>query len=357
MHRNLKLISISSKNTSLEIRQQYSIQNQKAEDFMVHLKNTFADLNGIMVLSTCNRTEIYFEAVKTNANLIINSLERFLNIPHYKSAKNFECSHSTLKSLKHLSQVACGLKSSLQGDKEIMGQIKQAYKCSLRKNMQGSLLERVMQQVIKIHKRIHNETDFKKGSTSFAYRSLKQLEQHVGKQNLAHQIILLIGAGQIIQEVLAYSAKYKLGELNITNRSYDKAKKLAKLYPLKVISFDYFLQQKDLSSYDAIITAVSGNKHFITKEHFKANNNTLLIDLAVPANVHPATSESCKLINIDELSSTIDHTKKQQKEALSEVNKIIDFENLVFRSWLEAYKKRSNLVNKTFTSRHLSLVN
>ena len=346
MQKSLKLISISSKNTSLEIREQYSLQSLKAENFMDYLKNTFSDLNGIMVLSTCNRTEVYFEAVKTDANLIINSLEEFLNIPHHKSAKNYEYSFSTEKSLKHLSQVACGLKSSLQGDKEIMGQIKKAYKCSLRKNMQGSLLERVMQNVIKIHKRIHNETDFKKGSTSFAYRSLKKLEQHVGKQNLAHKRILLIGAGQIIQEVLAYTAKYNLGELIITNRSYDKAKKLAKLYQLKVIPFEYFLNQEDLFSYDAIITAVSGNKHFITKEHFKTKNNTILIDLAVPANVHPTVNENCKLINIDELSSNIDHTKKQQKKAIEEVENIIDSENLNFQTWLDAYEKRKSLANK-----------
>lgn len=344
MQSSLKYISISSQNTNLRIRQRYSLQEFEAELFMDNMKNEYPDIKGLMLLSTCNRTEVYFESVETNVKTIRNALEDFLGIPSQKAAPHPEYSILTEQSLKHLSEVACGLQSSIQGDKEIMGQIKKAYKRSLRKNMQGSLLERVMQQVIRTHKRVYNETSLKKGSTSAAYRSLKRIEKHFGKSNLLNKKILLIGAGQIIQEVLAYAEKCDLGEIHITNRTFKKAEDLAENYQLKPILFNALFKMKDLSFYDAIITAVSGKKHFITSAYFSnaIEKNCILVDLAVPANVHPMLHKNCTLVNIDQLSDDIHQTRQEQKEAIQEVEKIINTESLAFVNWLKAYKRRRN---------------
>lgn len=352
MQRSLKFISISSQNTNLNIRQRYSMLDTEAELFIDNIKIDYPDISGLMVLSTCNRTEIYFESVETNIKSMLSALEDFLGISKQKAAQHPEYSILTAQSLKHLSEVACGLKSAIQGDKEIMGQIKKAYKRSLRKNIQGSLLERVMQQVIRIHKRVYNQTSLKKGSTCAAYRSLKRIEQHFGKSNLPNKKILLVGAGQIIQEVLAYAEKCKLGEIHITNRTFKKAQKLAENYQLKPVLFDALFKMKDLSNYDAIITAVSGKKHFITSPYFSNTNekNIILIDLAVPANVHPKLHKNCTWVNIDQLSDDIHQTKLEQKEAIQEVERIITTESLVFTKWLENYikrkQKREKILNK-----------
>ncbi len=178
MNKSLRYISISHKTASIAQREVFHILEVQRSELVTGICSAFSDISGLLLLVTCNRTEIYFESMNTSASLF---LDYFINsIPAEKNEMTkflFDKSDNTERTVKQLLEVTSGLLSSVLGDAEIVHQIKKSYQFSIENKLQGSLLERAMQTVFKSHKRISNETHFRDGTTSVAYKSLKALRK------------------------------------------------------------------------------------------------------------------------------------------------------------------------------------
>jgi glutamyl-tRNA reductase len=242
-------------------------------------------------------------------------------------------------------EVVSGLRSLVVGDMQIISQFKDAFLHCQNIGMQGQVLERMVQSVFKMHKRIQNETDFRKGSASTSYLALIAARQHYGKVNLATKKVLLIGAGEIIQDVAKYSEKFHFESITLINRTKAKAAIVATEYNFEVENWENLNQA--VADADIIISGVSNQTNLVTKtialEGF--NDTKLFIDLGMPANIDAnlATNPNFKLINIDQLNTKSEQVEAKRQNAIDAVHSIIDNELASFQKWLNRLPANQSL--------------
>jgi len=209
---------------------------------------------------------------------------------------------------------------------------------------QGSLLERVLQSVFKSHKRISNETHFRDGTTSVAYKSLKVIRSTFGKTGAQSKNILFIGAGDIVKQLFKYNSKFNFGNIYISNRTAEKAKALSKSYNCKTYEWNKVINN-DFEKFDVIISAV-GNCHHFIKEVPQTAKKLLLIDLAIPSNIDKASVQGNNIVfyDLDLISVDLEETKEKRLAAIDEVDIIISEEFAHFKKWLEDATLREHLI-------------
>ena len=344
MNKSLRYISISHKTASIAQREVFHILEVQRSELVTGICSVFSDISGLLLLVTCNRTEIYFESMNTSASLF---LDYFINsIPAEKNEMTkflFDKSDNTERTVKQLLEVTSGLLSSVLGDAEIVHQIKKSYQFSIENKLQGSLLERAMQTVFKSHKRISNETHFRDGTTSVAYKSLKVLSNTFDKASLKTKKILFIGAGDIVKQIFKYNSKFKFDNIYISNRTEEKARILSKVHHSKVYDWDK-VQTNDFQGFDVIISAASNSPKLI-KIFPNNNNKILLIDLAIPCNIDKSfvNKDSIVFYDLDSISVDLEETKEQRIAAIGEVKLILTEELSTFTEWLQEAPLRALL--------------
>jgi glutamyl-tRNA reductase len=344
MNALLQFISISHKTASVKQREDFHVFEEEKSDLVNLICKTYPDIKGLLLLSTCNRTEIYFESNAISATTMRNF---FIDYKAKESIKErqqlFRYSNNTEDTITHLLQVSSGLESLVLGDAEIIHQIKKAYQFSMDHQLQGSLLERALQTAFKIHKRISNETDFRDGTTSVAYKSLKVIRDSFDKATVKSKKILFVGAGDIVKQLFKYNAKFKFNNVYISNRSEDKAINLANRFSCRVYDWNKVLEN-DFEGFDVIISAVSNCPQLIKNVPSRASK-TLLIDLAMPNNINKTLRqfENFKLFDLDSISIELEDTKAKRLAALNKVNNIINEEIPVYLDWLQSAPLRSFL--------------
>jgi len=344
MNKSLRFISISHKTASVTQREEFHIPEEEKSELVTLIYDVFPDISGLLLLVTCNRTEIYFESEITCANTLLDFI---INIKTEKNSpvtkKLFDAGNSTQDSVRHLLKVTSGLASSVLGDAEIVHQIKKAYQFSIAHKMQGSLLERAMQTVFKSHKRISNETHFRDGTTSVAYKSLKVINDTFGQGSAKSKNILFIGAGDIVKQLFKYNSKFDFTNIQISNRTEERAQTLAKLHHCKVFDWKKVLTN-DFEEFDVIISAAS-NCPKLVKSLPITDRKVLLIDLALPGNIDKnlAGLENILFYDLDSISVDLEETKEKRFAAIGEVCKIITEELEIYNEWLQGAPLRAFL--------------
>ena len=336
MNKSLRFISISHKTASVTQREEFHIPEEEKSDLVKLIFDVFPEISGLLLLVTCNRTEIYFESEVIYANTLLDfiiDLKTKQNNPVAK--KLFDAGNSTEDTVRHLLKVTSGLASSVLGDAEIVHQIKKSYQFSIEHKLQGSLLERAMQTVFKSHKRISNETHFRDGTTSVAYKSLKVLSNTFDKASLKTKKILFIGAGDIVKQLFKYNSKFKFNNIYVSNRTEEKARILSKLHNIKVFPWDK-VHRNEFKGFDVIITAASNCPQLIKKVP-DINNETLLIDLAIPCNIDKSfvTKDNIVFYDLDSISVDLEETKEQRIAAIGKVKFILAEELSTYIKWLQ----------------------
>lgn len=336
MSKTLRYISVSHKTASTIQREKYHISELEKEELTRLICQTFSDVSALFILATCNRTEIYFESTITSTSSMIDLLISFKSVKISKNENElFLSSDATKQSIQHLLEVSSGLKSLVFGDAEIISQIKKAHQFSMLHKLQGSLLERALQAVFKTHKRISNETDFRDGTTSVAYKSLKVVRESFDKATVKSKKILFVGAGDIVKQLFKYNAKFNYNNIYISNRSIEKAILLAQDNTCKTFPFSNVVNNR-FEDFDVIISAASNCPNLI-----KAIPNTqkkmVLIDLAVPCNIDKNLSNQTNVVfhDLDSISVELEETKEHRVAATDAVNFIISEEVQAYCEWLQ----------------------
>lgn len=344
MNKRLRYISISHKTAPVAQREKYHIPEEEKYGLTVLICNSFFDIVGLLILVTCNRTEIYFESTTTSASTVRDFLiSKKATKNKKKSAKLFNYSNITIDTIRHLLEVSSGLASSVLGDAEIIHQIKKAHQFTIAHNLQGSLLERAMQTVFKSHKRISNETHFRDGTTSVAYKSLKVVNDTYGKDFAKTKKILFIGAGDIVKQLFKYNSKFNFSNIYISNRTKERALFLANTHQCMVYDWNKVLAN-DFADFDVIISAAS-NCHNLIKTFNLATPKALLIDLALPSNIDKALAKKKNILfhNLDSISVDLEDTKERRFAAIGRVDEIISEELHDFGEWHQGAPLRAFL--------------
>jgi len=236
------------------------------------------------------------------------------------------------------------LESLVLGDAEIVHQIKKAYQFSMAHKMQGSILERALQSVFKSHKRISNETHFRDGTTSVAYKTLKVIRSTFGKTAGKTKKILFIGAGDIVKQLFKYNSKFNFSNISISNRTVEKATFLSNNFKCDVYDWNKVMDN-DFEDFDVIVGAVS-NCHHLIKKVSASSKKRLFIDLAIPSNIDKAAinGDNVLFYDLDLISEDLEETKEIRLAAIEEVNQIISEELTQFNKWLEDATLRDYLI-------------
>lgn len=347
MKKSLGYISVSHKTATVTQREIYQVSEEEKNNLSVNISKTFPDISGLFMLITCNRTEIYFESSSTKAETI---RDYFITYKAKDSLtvekKLFDCSNNSSDTVKHLLEVASGLESSVLGDAEIVHQIKKAHQFSLKQELQGSLLERAMQTVFRCHKRISNETHFRDGTTSLAYKTLKLISDHLKMGSNKSSKILFVGAGDIIKQLFKYNSKFNFKNIYISNRTEENAANLANKNQAFVYDWDKVVKN-DLASFDVIVSAIS-NRHHLIQNLTIQDKEVLLIDLAVPTNIDEtlATNQNINVYGLDAISKELEVNMAQRADAAILVDIIIDEELLVYNEWFQKASFRESLAKQ-----------
>ncbi len=322
MTKVLRFISISHISAPIRQRELFYIPEEEKLAIIRQLQSTFPDISGLLLLVTCNRTEIYFESGNTSASHLVDQFCSLRGRNSMSNASLFYKSDDTITSVQHLVEVSAGLRSKVLGDAEIICQIKKAYLLSRKTNLQGSLLERALQTVFKAHKRVRNETNFRDGTTSAAYRALKMIEASFGKEAKREKKILFIGAGDIVKQLFKYNSKFNYEQLFISNRTEERAMLLAQKHKCQVYDWQKVLSN-DFEDFDVIIGA-AGNSHHLIKTLNTNKSQRLLIDLGLPGTIDPvlANKTGIEFYDLDTISVELERNKEKRMQAVSQVRKI-----------------------------------
>ena len=336
---SVQLISISHETANLSIRSLFHLNQNEKREFVNIVKAKF-DIKGILLLATCNRTEIYFESTNATTTDILDCLLKLKITENVNRntdyVQYFTQKESTKSTMKFLLEVVSGLRSLVVGDMQIISQFKQSFLFSQELGLQGQILERMAQTIFKMHKRIQNETYFRKGSASTSYLALLAARSHFGKENLAKKKVLLVGAGEIIKDVAKYSDKFTFNNITITNRTTSKAAAIANEYDFNVAIWENLNQE--VAKADIIISGVSSQTNLITKtiELEGINSEKIFIDLGMPGNIDTILEEipDFRLVNIDALNTKSEQVEAKRQNAINAVKGIIYDEYETFLKWL-----------------------
>jgi len=346
METRLRYISISHHTAPVARRERFHLSDTEKQKVAKSLKRSFPDLSSLLILVTCNRTELYFESEKTQTAAVRDFLLQYIaGAVSATDVADFRGSDLTEDTVLHLLKVSAGLESSVMGDAEIIHQIRKAYHYSLETGMQGSLLERCMQTLFRTHKRVSNETGFRDGTTSTAYKALKLIGETFGS-DAGEKKILFVGAGDIVRQLFKYNSKFRYPNIFITNRTESRAAKLARAHNVYTFPWERLIAN-DLSEFDVIISAVSHASGLIHKG-IAMDKNVLLIDLAVPGNFAPAlaASSSVLLHNLDSISCQLKSNRAARTAAMENVEEIIAQQWSEYRQWQEMQPFRTLMAKR-----------
>ncbi|EGY29897.1 glutamyl-tRNA reductase [Candidatus Regiella insecticola 5.15] len=298
-------------------------------------------IQGAVLLSTCNRTELYL-SVKWQDSLhqqLIAWLCHYQKInPNDVIASLYWYRNSDVVS--HLIRVASGLDSMVLGEPQILGQVKKAFAASRCIQSLPCELERLFQKSFSVAKRIRTETGIGASAVSVAFAACTLARQIF--ESLPELNVLLIGAGETIALVALYLSEHKIKGMMIANRTSEKAFSLAHQVGAEVITLAQI--EHRLADADIIISATASTLPLISKGmveralKIRRNQPMLFIDIAVPRDVEPAIAKlpNVYLYTVDDLQAIIQHNLSRRKTAAIQAESIIQQESANFMIWLQS---------------------
>lgn len=298
-------------------------------------------VQGGVVLSTCNRTELYL-SVEQQENLherLVQWLCEYHGLREDEVRKSLYWHHDN-EAVSHLMRVASGLDSLVLGEPQILGQVKKAFADSQRGHSLSSELERMFQKTFSVAKRVRTETDIGASAVSVAFAACTLARQIF--ESLSTVNVLLVGAGETIELAARHLREHHVKKLIIANRTRERAQLLADEVGAEVIG----LAELDsrLAEADIIISSTASPLPIIgrgmVERALKARRNQpmLLVDIAVPRDVEPEVGKlaNAYLYSVDDLQAIIENNMAQRKAAAVQAETIVAQESSEFMAWLRA---------------------
>jgi glutamyl-tRNA reductase len=326
------VVGLNYKNADLLTRGKFSLSKPQISLLLQQAKSD--GLNELMVISTCNRTELY--GIVEDPQILIDYLCKFSKgmLAQFKE-KGYVLSEQ--QAINHVFQVGCGLDSQIIGDFEIIGQLKKSFYNSKKYDIVNGFSERLVNSVIQASKRIKTETKLSSGATSVSFASVHYILENV--KDVKNKSILLFGTGKIGRNTCENLIKHTQNDhITLINRSEESAKKVAGKFNLVVKSFKD-LNQEIIKS-DIVIVATGADDITVDQSIIANDKSLLILDLSIPSNVdsHLKNLDNVTLVNLDELSQLTNAALNKRKQYIPEANTILNEIQNEFLKWL-AHRK------------------
>lgn len=330
-----KAVSLSFKKAPLEIRELIALDEAACRRFLHTLRHEL-DLTDLLVLSTCNRTEVYYSADRDQSPQIIEALGQLKSLPELADYfPYFDILDQHTDAVRHLFEVAMGLDAQVVGDMQISNQVKQAYQWSADADAAGPFLHRLLHTIFFTNKRVQQETSFRDGAASTSYAALELVEELTA--DVANPRVLVVGLGEIGADVCRHFGDSKVfQDVTVCNRTRSKADALAQECGLKVLDFENLVQ--GLKEADVIISSIARDEPFFTRtmvEHLEVLSYKFFIDLSVPRSIATDVEQvpGVLVYNIDAIQSKASAALERRLASVPQVRAIIEESLAGLQDW------------------------
>lgn len=336
---NILVASMNYKSTPVEIREKFSFQDD--------IHSAVKKLSGMdsvlecVILSTCNRTEIYLvvEEVHTGFYDTKLFLSQWFNIS-IDSFSSYLIIKENEQAIEHLFRVACGLDSMVLGETQILGQVREAFIIAQKEIATGSIFNRLFQQAITLAKRAHTETAISENAVSVSYAAIELGKKVFGA--FKNKAVLLLGAGKMSELTAKNLVSNGSNQITVLNRTYEKALVLAEKFDGVAKGMSDLNQA--IYETDILISSVRSREYVVTKGMLekimvkRKGHPLFIIDIAVPRNVDPAVRGLADvfLYDIDDLQHLVVANIEERKREGEKVEELIEGEMLQFIQWLNS---------------------
>ena len=332
----LIVIGASHKSAPLELLEQVSLSPEEIERYLVKLKSE-ASLSEIVLLSTCNRTEIYARA--ENRELSVDILKKWLlslcKEEGGLAEQNLYCNYDK-EAVIHLFKTACGLDSMILGETEITGQVQDALELAQKCGTTGSYTIELFSRAFRSAKRARTETKINSGTTSIPSAAVHLAKRIFG--DLSQRSILIVGAGETGKLLCTYFSEHSPARVVIANRTHDNAAKLSDEFGFEAIPLDDITSV--LGQIDVSVCATYSKQPLITDDMVKeamknrGERMLLLVDISLPHNIDREASklDNVFLHNMNDLKSIVANNLKMREKEVDDVLTIIEEERKEFEA-------------------------
>lgn len=357
----LLVLGINHKTASVSVREKVAFSDEKRHLALQQIQQQNL-AEGAVILSTCNRTEVYLhhrQISPQECDKWQQNVENWFADIHQLSLAELSSSiytHQNQHAANHLMRVACGLDSLILGEPQILGQVKQAFQITETYYQQSKValsseFSRLFQKTFSTAKRVRTETNIGESAVSVAYAACSLARQIF--ESLHGVNILLVGAGETIELVSRHLLRHGVKRLMIANRTVAKAEllveKLASNIPIDIFSLDQL--QDALDQADIVISSTGSPNVLINQEMVSLAQKErhyspmLLVDIAVPRDIDEAVAklDSVYHYTVDDLQDIIQRNLSQREQASKQAEGIIAQECEDFFEWLKV-RQFSNLI-------------
>lgn len=327
MQMSIVVVGLSHRSAPVELRERFAFAEEQVPDALRELREAGIATEGV-VLSTCNRVEIYAATPLMPENAFAE-MKQFLIVHHaYDGALGDELySFAEPHSLRHLFKVASGLDSMVIGETEIFGQLKKAYDLAFTHKHTGALLNKAFQRAFNVAKHIRTETNIQRGSVSVMSAAVELTEKIFS--SLAEHEVLIIGAGETSEKTARALQSRGVKKITVTNRSPERAAALAAALGARTVPFEQW--PEEFERIDIAISSTAAPQPILDRARLeplmkrRKHRPLLLIDIAVPRDIDPAVNalDNVYLYNVDDLQSIADDYLKLRQEEVARCEKII----------------------------------
>ncbi|HZB15156.1 MAG TPA: glutamyl-tRNA reductase [Chryseolinea sp.] len=331
MTQNFKALALTYKTAPVAIREQVSLNEGATKKLHQFIRN-YTSATDVLIVSTCNRTEIYYLAEKDFSSEIFKGL--FLLKNCQPGFEDHFSKYNGSDAVSHLFEVSLGLDAQVMGDLQISGQVKNAYQWSADENMAGPFLHRLMHTIFFANKRVVQETSFRDGAASISYAA-KELAEDL-TIDIKSPKVLVVGVGEIGQDFCLNLAHSRIEHVTILNRTQEKAEKLAQKYNFRFGGIEDLLPE--IQKADVIVSSVSGTQPLITLDllrQIKILTHKYFIDLSMPRSIDAVVEDvpGAIVYNLDDIREKTNETLEKRRAAVPRVLDIIKDSILDFEDW------------------------
>ncbi len=337
---NLLVVGLNHKTAPVEVREKVAFDGPKLEEGLKGL-TALAEVEGAVILSTCNRVELYMQTRDTEKarESVLEFLSKFHEIDSDTLRKSLYI-YSNDDAVRHVFRVAASLDSMVVGEPQILGQVKDAFEFALNKKTTGVLLNKLFKKAISVAKRVRTETRIAENAVSISYAAVELAKKIFS--DLSEKTFMLLGAGEMAELAVRHLINNGVKEVAVANRTYERGLELAKQFCGRAVRFEEF--KEELVNTDIIICSTGAPTYVLYKHEMqeimkrRKHKPVFIIDISVPRNIDPEINniDNVYLYDVDDLQDVVDANMLERKKEAEKAEEIIVEEVEKFRKWQDS---------------------
>ncbi|MDH7499073.1 MAG: glutamyl-tRNA reductase [candidate division NC10 bacterium] len=344
---SLLVIGINHKTAPLQLRERLSFSREGCERFLEALRE-LPDLEEAMVLSTCNRVELYGMAHAGSESSLVRALAGFHGLEPERLQGHLYLYRGE-EAVRHLFRVASSLDSMVIGEAQILGQVKAAYALARERGCTGGLLDHLLERAFKVAKRVRSETGLARLSVSISSAAVAMAEKIFG--SLEGKTVLMVGAGKMSELAARHLLSCGVKKILVCNRSPERAEEMAERFGGSPLPFERIREGLEVA--DIALTSTGSPQPILHKKeiesvmHTRRSRPLFLIDIAVPRDIDPEANqvENVYIYDLDDLQELVRSNLREREKEVERGEAFIAREVKQFMEWWRAQEAKPTIVS------------